>query len=224
MSNSSQAKPIGRPPGADADRTRAAILDAALAAFAARGFDGASIREITGAAGVGHNLVRHYFGSKEDLWRATVHHAFDPSAEQLTAVLSGGHAGPTEETMRAGLDVLMSSIEQNPAAIRLLVAEALRGGPRFDEIYDEVMAPVGEVFLSYLGSTDDVAAGADPRVISLFVFAAVYGASSMNGVVQRLGLEPNTGALDARVGAGLVELVLNGLLGDGAAQRTANSA
>ena len=213
MPEAAASKQIGRPRGADADRTRAAILDAPLAAFADRGFDGASIREITGAAGVGHNLVRHYFGSKEDLWRATVHHALDPSAAQLTAVLIGGHDGSAEQTMRAGLDVLIAAADQNPAAIRLLVSEALRGGPRFDEIYDEVIAPIGDVFLAYLGTASDGVAGADPRVISLYVFAAVYGASSMEGIVQRLDLGRGGGRLDDDAAADLVELVLSGLLG-----------
>jgi TetR/AcrR family transcriptional regulator len=212
VSSGSAVKQLGRPRSADADRTRTAILDAALAAFAERGFDGASIREITGAAGVGHNLVRHYFGSKEDLWRATVHHALDPSAAELTDVLRDGSDGSAEQTLRAGLDVLRSAVDENPAAIRLLVSEALRGGPRFDEIYDEVMAPIGAAFLAYLENSKDVVADADPRVISLFVFAAVYGASSMDGVVARLGLARD-GRLDDGAAAGLVELVVTGLLG-----------
>ena len=212
MPDASASKQIGRPPGADADRTRAAILDAALAAFADRGFDGASIREITGAAGVGHNLVRHYFGSKEDLWRATVHHALDPSAARLSAVLSAGHDGSAEQTMRAGLDVLISAVDQNPAAIRLLVSEALRGGQRFDEIYDEVIAPIDQVFRAYLASAREGVARVDPRVISLFVFAAVYGASSMEGIVQRLDLGEGRDRLDQDAAADLVELVLSGLL------------
>ena len=189
------------------------ILDAALEAFARRGFEGASIREITGAAGLGHNLVRHYFGSKEDLWRATIHHALDPGAEQIVAVLSAGHEGSPEETMRAGLRVLLSGIDLNPDAIRLLVAEALRGGPRFDEIYEEVLAPVGDVLVSYFAEAGSGLADVDPRVVGLYVFGAVFGSLSFEGLLQRLELGPDTGSLDAAMTDDLLELVLNGLLG-----------
>jgi AcrR family transcriptional regulator len=214
VSNTRIVNQLGRPPRADADRTRTTILDAALGAFADRGFEGASIREITGAAGVGHNLVRHYFGSKEDLWRATVHHALDPGAARLTEVLSAEDAG-SEQTIRAGVDVLTSVIDENPAAVRLLVAEALRGGPRFDEIFDEVLAPLSDVILTYFGGARDAASTTDPRVLSLFVFVAVYGTPSFDGIVRRLGLADSDGRLHEFATEGLRDLVLRGLLGAG---------
>lgn len=212
VSKTRSANLLGRPPGADADRTRATILDAALGAFADRGFEGASIREITGAAGVGHNLVRHYFGSKEDLWRATVHHALDAGAARLSAVLQA-EEGRSAQTISAGVDVVMSVIDENPAAVRLLVAEALRGGPRFDEIYDEVLAPLGDVILTFFGGPLDGARTADPRVLSLFVFVAVYGTPAFEGIVRRLGLADADGRLHEFAASGLRDLVLGGLLG-----------
>ena len=60
----------GRRPG-NPD-TRQAILEAARATFAESGFDGASIRRIAGRAGVDPALVHHYFGTKDDLFMATV--------------------------------------------------------------------------------------------------------------------------------------------------------
>ncbi|MFF5172131.1 TetR family transcriptional regulator [Micromonospora sp. NPDC000089] len=69
--------------------TREAILAAARAAFAERGYDAASIRLIAGAAGVDPALVHHYFGTKEELFRASMDVPFNP-AELLPAVLAGG--------------------------------------------------------------------------------------------------------------------------------------
>ncbi len=60
----------GRRPGNQ--DTRGAILSAARNAFAARGFSGASIRTIAADAGVDAALVHHYFGTKQDLFLATV--------------------------------------------------------------------------------------------------------------------------------------------------------
>jgi AcrR family transcriptional regulator len=48
------------------------ILDAAEQLFASRGFFGASLREITGAAGVDLALANYHFGSKEQLFEAVL--------------------------------------------------------------------------------------------------------------------------------------------------------
>lgn len=71
------ARTKGRPPARTGRRpgnpdTRQAILDAARATFAESGFDGASIRRIAGRAGVDPALVHHYFGTKDDLFMATI--------------------------------------------------------------------------------------------------------------------------------------------------------
>jgi AcrR family transcriptional regulator len=49
---------------------RQALLRAATRAFAAYGFEGADVRSIAAAAGVGPNLIRVHFGSKAELWEA----------------------------------------------------------------------------------------------------------------------------------------------------------
>jgi AcrR family transcriptional regulator len=58
-----------RPAGED---TRGAILEAARAEFAARGYDGATLRGIARAAGVDPRLVHHYFDGKEDVFVAAL--------------------------------------------------------------------------------------------------------------------------------------------------------
>jgi AcrR family transcriptional regulator len=55
-------------PPRDAAATRAAILASARRAFAAKGYDGAGVREIAAGAGVTAMLVNRYFGSKEKLF------------------------------------------------------------------------------------------------------------------------------------------------------------
>jgi AcrR family transcriptional regulator len=60
----------GRRPGS-AD-TRGRILEAARAAFAERGFDGATMRGVAGRAGVDAALVHHYFGTKQRLFVAAM--------------------------------------------------------------------------------------------------------------------------------------------------------
>ncbi|SCF04375.1 transcriptional regulator, TetR family [Micromonospora purpureochromogenes] len=105
----------GRRPG-NPD-TRQAILAAARTTFAERGFDAASIRVIATAAGVDPALVHHYFGSKEELFRATVEIPLDP-AELLPVVLAGGVDGVGERLVRTFLGVWDSPAGK--AAVALL--------------------------------------------------------------------------------------------------------
>ena len=77
----------GRRPG-NPD-TRDAVLAAARAAFAERGFDGATIRGIAADAGVDPALVHHYFGSKDQLFLAAIEAPANP-ADLLPEVLAAG--------------------------------------------------------------------------------------------------------------------------------------
>ena len=58
-----------RPSGED---TRGAILTAARGEFAARGYDGTTLRGIARQAGVDARLVHHYFDGKADLFAQSV--------------------------------------------------------------------------------------------------------------------------------------------------------
>ncbi|HEU5084926.1 MAG TPA: TetR/AcrR family transcriptional regulator [Acidimicrobiales bacterium] len=212
MSNKSPGKRIGRPPGADADKTKAALLDAALRAFAERGFEGASIREITGSVGVGHNLVRHYFGSKDDLWRAAVWHGLGPVATRITEMFDVQAARPLRPTLRAGLELLVVEAAANPDAFRLLLAEALRGGPRFEQIYDDVLEPVAQALLAYAAGTDELPSTVDLRVLGVFVFGAVFSPFTFEGFAARVGFaQPRRGEpLDAQVEQ-LIDMIVAGM-------------
>src|SRR3954449_9966079 len=56
--------------------TRGAILDAAIAEFAKRGFEGASIRAIADRLALQHPLITYHYRSKDILWQAAAEHAF----------------------------------------------------------------------------------------------------------------------------------------------------
>lgn len=78
------------------------MLAAAREAFAQKGFDGATVRGIAGAAGVDPALVHHYFGSKDALFLAAVDAPADP-AELLPEVLDGDPAQLGERIVAAFL-------------------------------------------------------------------------------------------------------------------------
>ena len=79
--------PIGRRPG-NPD-TRQLLLETARRLFAEAGYDKTSVRDIAAAAGVDPALIRHYFGTKAELFRATMGWPFVP-AQVAVQVTEGG--------------------------------------------------------------------------------------------------------------------------------------
>jgi AcrR family transcriptional regulator len=93
--------PARRGPGrpADGGDRRTAIVAAARAEFAAKGYAAASVRGIAREAGVDPALVHHYFGTKERVFVAAMELPFDP-AERLPEVLAGDPAQLGERLVR----------------------------------------------------------------------------------------------------------------------------
>ena len=104
---SARKKPGRRPGGPD---TRQAILDAARAEFAARGYENTSMRAIARTAEVNSALLHHYFGTKDQLFLAALDFPLHPR-ELVTQALAGGRDGVGERLVRFGLTQL-----EKPAA------------------------------------------------------------------------------------------------------------
>ena len=94
-------RPSGRRRGDSG--TRQAILDAAREQFAARGYDGASLRAIAAAAGVDPALIRHFHGSKGDLFAATVDFPADLPRRLEAAVAGRADGGRVAAEVRRRL-------------------------------------------------------------------------------------------------------------------------
>ena len=77
----------GRRPGPN--QTKDAIVAAARAQFAERGYAGTTIRSIAAGADVNPALVHHYFGSKDQLFLAVLQWPLDP-VELITGLLATG--------------------------------------------------------------------------------------------------------------------------------------
>jgi AcrR family transcriptional regulator len=93
-----------RGPKANPGTARAAILDAARSEFGKRGYEGATLRSIAGAARVDVALVSYYFGSKSDLFVASLDLPVNP-AEVLPSILGEGLDGAGERVLRVLLTV-----------------------------------------------------------------------------------------------------------------------
>lgn len=77
---------LGRPSGADGDRVRSDLLQAARQLFLSNEFKAVSLREIAAKAGVNGAMVSYYFGSKQGLYLAMVEellHSLQVKLEEL---------------------------------------------------------------------------------------------------------------------------------------------
>lgn len=108
--------PVGRRPGNQ--DTRETILAAARQAFAERGFDRASIRQIATAAAVDPALVHHYFGRKDALFREATAIPVDPDVVVPHVFAEGPDAAP-ERLLRTFLGV-WEDPETGPMMLSLL--------------------------------------------------------------------------------------------------------
>lgn len=109
-----QPRRTGRRPGSP--DTREAILAAARQAFAERGFDNATVRQIATAADVDPALVHHYFGTKEQLFLATVQVPINPQ-EFITSAVAGGKENLGENLVRTFIRVWDSPVGSAGAAL-----------------------------------------------------------------------------------------------------------
>ncbi len=129
--------------GAAAPETRERILEAALGAFAQKGFDGASTREIAGRAGVQLGLLQYHFGSKQKLWQAAVDRAFGEINRGLDDEMPRALDEEDElARMRAGIRAHVHYTAHHPEFARLMHDEGKRRGPRMRWIVDRHVKPM----------------------------------------------------------------------------------
>lgn len=137
-------RPPAPPKQRDSERTRARILAAAQACFAASGYSHVGLREIAARAEIDVSMVARYFGSKEKLFRA----AF--SAVVVTDALP--HR-PREDFGRNIVEMFATSDEHTITPLYMLVRAAT--DPNVAETIRELATTQMVVPLSaWLGGAD----------------------------------------------------------------------
>ena len=87
------------------DDVRDAVLDAARAAFHARGYARTSVKAVAAAAGVAPDVVGKYYQSKDKLFAAAMKLPFDPGSA-IPALVAPGLDGMGERLTRVTLETL----------------------------------------------------------------------------------------------------------------------
>ena len=178
---------------------RARIRDAALALFAERGMDGATIRDIAKAAGVSGGLVRHHFGSKDGLRAACDSYALDQLMQIKEQAVDGQLANAS----------FMSAAHPTVLLLyRYLARSLVDGSPAAAAMFDE-MVELGETWLT----THNPGQMTDPRGYSAVLVAMQTGMLMMHGQLSRwLGADIFTPAGHLRLTEALIDFFSQPLL------------
>jgi len=175
----------------DSAETRELILAAARRAFALRGFDATTNKDIAQAVGITTGAIYHYFDSKVDLYAAvyaevqeTVYSAFEKAAaehegfiDRLSAVLDAAVAVNRQDPSIAGFVVGVAGEAQRHPELAPVVAPYRRRGRHFlARLVDEA------------DQAGEFAPGVDPRQVADMTFAMLGGLASFSttsGDVER---------------------------------------
>jgi len=115
-----------------ADASKTAILDAAEALFAEKGYEATSLQEICDRAGVTRGLPNYFFGSKEELYRSVLERTFALTLthELISFIREQAHRPDyqPEAVLRVVIERLFDFLRAHPTFIRLTEWEALNGG------------------------------------------------------------------------------------------------
>jgi TetR/AcrR family transcriptional regulator len=181
----------------DADRTRAALLDAALEEFAAKGFAGARVRDIAQRAGVSKDLVAYHFGGKDGLYLAV---------QQAWLDREDGFADPAAIPLADLLARYLHDALADPRPMRLLAWRGLAS--------PDAAPPDGSPPAEDLSGTRDrqqrgeLPADIDPAVLRLILLAAVAAPVVFPGHASRLfGTAPDDPEFETRYASGLRRLI-----------------
>lgn len=123
---------MARPVGADAEATKARILDAAVALVAEHGIDGTSIRDIAAGARVSLATVLHYYGSKDGLYDACIDSMYTELDQMRGAIFAAFRPGASvAELLDDAVTAAVAFVRQHRQANRILLRTILdEGGMR----------------------------------------------------------------------------------------------
>lgn len=124
--------------------TKQRLLDAALAVFARRGYDGASTREIAQQAGVALAALPYHFKTKDALWRA----AADSIFARLRRAFADGPLGADDRDTATRLRLVLREFvlfcSRHPELHHFMLREGNTPGPRLTWLVNTHIRPMFE--------------------------------------------------------------------------------
>ncbi|GLY72346.1 TetR/AcrR family transcriptional regulator [Actinoallomurus iriomotensis] len=171
------------------EQSQQRILEAALMAFAERGYEGTTIAQIAERAGVARGLVSYYFPAKEQLLQALLGQALDA----ILALTDPAEGEDTPDLRLAGIiDRTLESAANTIGVQRLVLCLMLQPGTR--EIFVGVEAAKADAVEEFERRLQEIfaARGAEDPALEEVLFRSV-----LEGVIFKVAVYPETYPLAA---------------------------
>lgn len=184
-----RGRPRLRPEAPDAASGAERLLSVALEAFAMRGFDGASVRQIAAEADVDPSLIAHQFGSKADLWRAAV----DSLSELVTASLGDARpatamdAAQAQAAVRVAISHLVELTCDNPLIAKFVMHEIVRQDERSHYVFARLIKPTHDLLVPLIAAaTGALQPPVDPEIAFFAFNGAIVTAVASRPFLSRM--------------------------------------
>lgn len=179
--------------GAQARRTRSAILAAAETLFAERGFEAARLEDVAEAVGIRRASIVYYFPDKAALYEAVLAEVLGAFLERMRDALSA--PVPLAERIEAAVGAWVDFVGARPTLARLLLREVADAGSRRAGAFQ---AQIGSFFELVQKLREEVrddplakAASVDPAHLAATIAGAtVFFVAAMPSLVPSLGFDP----------------------------------
>jgi TetR/AcrR family transcriptional regulator len=126
---------------------RSALIAAATPLFAAKGFNGVSVREVAAAASVNLSMISYYFGGKERLYAAVLNEQFAPL--QRVAEIRQMDTDPLKR-FELYVRATVARYRKNPYLLRFYTSELTNPTPCFDTIVKPAIKGVVQILIETL--------------------------------------------------------------------------
>jgi len=118
------------------EERRRQILDAAVRAFAQKGYHACRVSDIAEEAGVAYGLVYHYFESKDAVLEAVFREMWGMMVAAINAV-EQTEESPREQ-LRKTAAIVLRTWRDYPDVVRVLVREVARSGDQLQREVEEI--------------------------------------------------------------------------------------
>ncbi len=185
--------PAARSRPTRAERTRAALLDAAEHLFAGRGYAATRLEDVAEAVGIRRASIFYHFRDKRELYDAVLADVLGGLLQRTRAALDGG--GPFADRIEAAVGAWVDYVGARPSLARLVLREVADTTPGQGTALLPHVAPFAALVAEFSDARHEDGSGPaldlDPaHVASTIAGATIFFVAALPGLVPDGRFDP----------------------------------
>lgn len=176
--------------GSHSDSTKRSLIDAATRVFARVGFDGATVKDISEAAGVNVSLVSYHFGGKEGLYKACLEEFGSYRLNVSKRILQTPQSA---EEFKIRLEMFVSEMietfVQQPDVCMMIQRECEMGLPVAEDVFRQTFLQVFNTIVTFLKDSIDhkiIKRGLDPLLSASCLMGSILHLNRNNEISEKV--------------------------------------